>query len=56
MSAHVIGRPHDDLLDVLLGPGAEPEQAFIAGREEGPEEGGGGEDHPLGEEPTEADR
>ena len=47
MSAHIIGRPDDDLLDILLGHGAEPEQAFISGRE-----GGGSEDRQLGEEPT----
>lgn len=32
MSAHIIGRPHDDLLDILLGHGADPEQALIGGR------------------------
>lgn len=34
MSAHIIGRPNDDLLDILLGDGADPEQAFIGGREQ----------------------
>ena len=52
MSAHVIGRPNDDLLDILLGPGAEPEQAFIGGRKQGLEEDDGFEDRLLGEEPT----
>jgi hypothetical protein len=52
MSAHIIGRPNDDLLDILLGPGADPEQAFIDGREQGLEEGDGFEDHLLGDEPT----
>lgn len=56
MSAHIIGRPNDDLLDILLGDGADPEQAFIGGQElgleEGLEEGDGFEDRPLGEELT----
>ena len=39
MSAHIIGRPNDDLLDIILGHGADPEQAFIAGSQQGPEEG-----------------
>jgi hypothetical protein len=51
MSAHIIGRPDDDLLDILIGNGAEPEQAFIDGREQGLEEGDGFEDRPRGEEP-----
>ena len=41
MSAHIIGRPNDDLLDILLGHGADPEQAFIAGGEQSLEEDGG---------------
>jgi hypothetical protein len=52
MSAHIIGRPNDDLLDILLGPGADPEQAFIGGWEQDLEEGDGSEDHLLGDEPT----
>lgn len=48
MSPHIIGRPDDDLLDIILGNGADPEQAFIAGREQGDRS----EDHLLGEEPT----
>ncbi len=52
MSAHIIGRPDDDLLDVILGPGADPEQAFIGGREQGLEEGDCFEDRLLGKEPT----
>jgi hypothetical protein len=51
MSAHIIGRPNDDLLDVILGHGADPEQAFIGGWQ-GLEEGDGFEDHLLGDEPT----
>jgi hypothetical protein len=50
--SHIIGRPNDDLLDVILGPGADPEQAFIGGSEQGLEEGEGFEDGQLGEEPT----
>ena len=52
MSAHIIGRPNDDLLDLILGPGADPEQAFIDGCEKGLEEGEGFEDRRRGEEPT----
>ena len=52
MSAHIIGRPNDDLLDLMLGHGADPEQAIIAGCEKGPEEGDGFEDRVLVEEPT----
>ena len=52
MSAHIIGRPDDGLLDIILGPGADPEQAFIGGREQGLEEGDGLEDDVLREEPT----
>ena len=39
MSAHIIGRPDDDLLEIMLGHGAEPEQALIRGSEQGREEG-----------------
>ncbi len=52
MSPHIIGRPNDDLLDLILGHGADPEQAFIGGWEQGLEEGHGFEDHLLGDEPT----
>jgi hypothetical protein len=52
MSPHIIGRPNDDLLDILLGHGADPEQAFIGRREQGLEESDGFEDRLLGEEPT----
>ncbi|MBW3556935.1 MAG: hypothetical protein KY454_08370 [Actinobacteria bacterium] len=45
--SHIIGRPDDDLLDVMLGHGADPEQAFIGGSEQGPEEGEGFEDRLL---------
>ena len=50
--SHIIGRPNDDLLDVMLGHGAEPEQAFIRGSEQAREEGEGFEDDPPGDEPT----
>ena len=52
MSAHIIGRPNDDLLDVILGDGADPEQAFIRGSEQGREKGEGFDDHSPGDEPT----
>jgi len=42
--SHIIGRPDDDLLDVMLGHGADPEQAFIGGSEQGLEESDGFED------------
>ena len=51
MGAHIIGRPDDDLLDIVLGH-ADPEQAFIGGREQGLEEGQGFEDRILGDDPT----
>ncbi len=50
--SHIIGRPNDDLLDVMLGHGTDPEQAFIRGSEEGREEGDGFEDDLPGDEPT----
>lgn len=50
--SHIIGRPDDDLLDVMLGHGADPEQALIGGSEQGLEEGDGFEDRLLGDEPT----
>lgn len=59
MSAHIIGRPNDDVLDILLGPGADPEQAVIGGRagsDEGRDEGGGLEGRLLGSEPTAAEQ
>ena len=52
MSAHIIGRPNDDLLDIMLGHGADPEQALIRGSETGLEEGDGSEDHLPDDEPT----
>ena len=52
MSAHVIGRPNDNLLDIMLGDGADPEQAFSRGSEQGREEGDGFEDRLPGEDPT----
>jgi hypothetical protein len=52
MSAHIIGRPDDDLLDIVFGQGADPEQAFIRGSQQGREEDVGSEEHPPGDEPT----
>lgn len=52
MGAHIIGRPGDNLLDILIGHGTDPEQAFIGGREREVEEGDGFEDRGLGEQPT----
>jgi hypothetical protein len=52
MSAHIIGRPNDDLLDIMLGHGADPEQAVIRSSEQDREEGDGFEDHLAGDEPT----
>ncbi len=52
MSGHIIGRPNDDLLDIMLGDGADPEQAFIRRSEQGREEADGCEDHLPGDEPT----
>lgn len=52
MSGHIIGRPNDDLLDIMLGPGADPEQTVIRGSEQGREEGDGFEDHLPGGPPT----
>ena len=54
MSAHIIGRPNDDLLDIMLGDGhgADPEQAFICGSAQGREQGDGFEDHLPGDAPT----
>lgn len=53
--SHIIGRPDDDLLDVMLGQGADPEQAFMVGSEEGMEEGDEFENRLLGDEPTVSD-
>ena len=50
--SHIIGRPNDDLLDVMLGHGADPEQAFIDSSDQGLEEGDSFEDRLPGEEPT----
>jgi len=49
--SHIIGRPNDDLLDIMFGHGADPEQAFIGGVEQGLEEVDGFEDRPPGDEP-----
>lgn len=50
--SHIIGRPGDDLLDVMLGHGADPEQAVIGSSEQGLEEGDGLDDRQLSDEPT----
>jgi hypothetical protein len=50
--SHMIGRPDDDLLEVMLGDGADPEQVFIGGSPQALEEGDGFEDRPPGDEPT----
>jgi hypothetical protein len=50
--SHIIGRPNDDLLDVLLGDGDDPEQAFIRGSEHSRADGDGSEDDRPGDEPT----
>jgi hypothetical protein len=55
MSAHVIGRPNDDLLEIMLGDGADPEQTFIRGAQQR-EEGDGFEDDLAGDEPTVPER
>lgn len=52
MSAHIIGRPDDDVLDIIFSHGADPEQAFISLSEQGREEGDGFEDHLPDDEPT----
>jgi len=49
MSAHIIGRPNDDVLDIMLGHGADPEQALISGSEQGREERDDFEDHLPGD-------
>jgi len=56
MSAHIIGRTNDDLLEILLGRGADPEQAFMGGGQQCLEEGDSFEDHRLGDEPTVPER
>ena len=50
--SHIIGRPDDGLLDVMLGPGSEPEQAFIGGSEQGPDKGEGAEAGVPDDEPV----
>ena len=50
--SHIIGRPNYDLLDVMLGRGTDPEQAFIGGSQQGLEEGDGFEARLLDDEPT----
>ena len=48
--SHIIGRPNDDLLDIMLAPGADPEQAVIRGSERDPKDGDGLDDHPPGDD------
>ena len=50
--SHIIGRPNDNVLDVMLGQGADPEQAFIGGSQQGQEQGDRFEDRLLGDEAT----
>ncbi len=51
--SHIIGRPDDGLLAVMLGPDADPEQAFIDGSEQGLEEGDGLDDRgPIASRPS----
>lgn len=42
--SHIIGRPGDDLLDVMIGGGADPEQAIIDGSATDSEQGVPGDD------------
>lgn len=52
MGAHIIGRPDDDALAILLGDGgADPERAIIDDRGQDTREGDGSEDRPDGDEP-----
>lgn len=39
--SHIIGRPNDDILDLILGRDADPEQAFIGATEQDPAKGDG---------------
>ena len=50
--SHIIGRPNDGLLDIMLGQGADPEQAVIDAAEHAQEAGEGDEERVPGEEPT----
>lgn len=50
--SHIVGRPNDDLLDGTLGDGADPEQAFIGGSQQGQENGDRFQDRLLGDGPT----
>jgi hypothetical protein len=54
--SHIIGRPDDDVLGVMLGPGADPEQALIGGSERGLEAGDDLEDRVPADEPTVPER
>ena len=53
--SHIIGRPDDGLLDVLLGPGTDPEHSLIHGDEPGEEESAV-DDPPPGDEPPVPER
>ena len=48
--SHIIGRPDEDLLDVMLGPGADPEQASIRSSARGSERKDGSENRLFGDE------
>ena len=50
--SHIIGRPNDDLLDVMLGHDADPEQAFLGDSEYGLEEVADCEARRPGDEPN----
>lgn len=50
--SHIIGRPNDDLLDVMLGHDADPEQAFIGDSERSLEEADDRDARRPGDEPT----
>jgi len=50
--SHMIGRPDDGLLDVMLGQDADPERAFIDGSGPAQEAGDDGEERVQGDEPT----
>ena len=48
--SNIIGRPNDDLLDVMLGHGSDPEQAFSGGSQQGQD--AGHEERVLDDKPT----
>lgn len=49
--SHIIGRPGDDLLDVMIGGDTDPEQAIIDGSGPDSEEGASGDDRVEGAPP-----